>query len=145
MLVLFSMPVVATAIVSFMFRALARVVNIKWYVPVSILLVDAAMLLIQPNAAVLSGPFFIWYHLCDMLYHQWLPFWTYVRYSIFHQPLNLIDMDKPLFYDVEIHGTPLYLYFGLSQAITSSLFWATSIASVKHLLTNRRRSGGLRR
>ncbi|CAM3792364.1 hypothetical protein ALPO108162_06115 [Alicyclobacillus pomorum] len=144
-LVLFTMPVVATVIVSFIFRAITRLINIRWYVPVSILLVDVAMLLIQPNAAVLSGPFFLWYHLFNMLYHQWLPFWTHVRYSIFHQPLNLIDTDKPLFYDVEIHGTPLYLYFGLPQAITSSLFWATSIASVKHLLINRRRRDGVRR
>lgn len=138
--ILFTMPAVAVFLLTMLYKT-ARVLlkhRFRWYIPAAILLMDLLILMIQPFAALLSGPFFLWYHAMDALHHLLAPMFAHIKYQTFHQPLNLVDANKPLFSNITLGNAPMNLYFSLPQAVVSSLFWGTLIASLKNLSWKRK-------
>lgn len=140
LLIWVTLPAIAYIVVALLLRLAGRFYRIHRLVSICILLADLAMLLIQPIAALIAGPGFVWYHIANWLYQWGARRWSIGQHQLLHRSLNLVGTDHALFASVNVGGSPLSLYFGVSQAVVSSLFWATLIVFTKELLSRRKRS-----
>jgi hypothetical protein len=133
LLVLTTLPALATLCVSAVVRVITKYVRIRWLVSACVLVADLIILIIQPIAAVMAGPGYIWYQLLNYLYGLSTRGWVMGQHVLLHRSLNLVGTDHALFSSINVNGSPLSLYFGLSQAIVSSFFWATLLVFAKAL------------
>jgi hypothetical protein len=133
LLVLTTLPALATLCVGKVVRVITKYVRIRWLVSACVLLADLIILIIQPIAAVIAGPGYIWYQLLNYLYGLSTRGWVMGQHVLLHRSLNLVGTDHALFSSINVDGSPLSLYFGLSQAIVSSVFWATLLVFAKTL------------
>ncbi|QSO47188.1 hypothetical protein [Alicyclobacillus mengziensis] len=126
-LVLVTLPTIATLVVRTLVSLIERFVNLRWWISAAVLLMDLVILLVQPVAALFSGPGYLWYQLLNYIYQISTRGWVMGQHVLLHKSLNLTGTNHPLFWSITVGGSPLSLYFGFSQAIVSSLFWATTL------------------
>lgn len=126
-LVLVTLPTISTLMVSTLVRLIERFMNLRWWISAVVLLMDSVILLVQPVAALFSGPGYLWYQLLNYIYQISTRGWVMGQHVLLHKSLNPTGTNQPLFWSITVGGSPLPLYFGFSQAIVSSLFWATTL------------------
>jgi hypothetical protein len=144
--VLVTLPTIATLLVSTLVRTVERFVNLRWWISAGVLLMDLVILLVQPIAALFSGPGYLWYQLLNYIYQISARGWVMGQHVLLNKSLNLTTTNHPLFWSITVGGSPLALYFGFSQAIVSSLFWATTVVFAGVLFWQvRQLPAGLRR
>ncbi|GMA52196.1 hypothetical protein GCM10025857_35530 [Alicyclobacillus contaminans] len=131
LLILFPLPTACVWIFSLLYGLIRRMFGLNWKIPAVILLLDALIFIIQPMAVLVSGPLYPWYHIADSLHHILAPWWAQFKFHELHQSLNLAGVNDPLFHQVTIFQTPLNLYFGLPQAVTSALWWGSFLVSLR--------------
>lgn len=124
--ILVTLPTLATVLLDWLVRIVERFAHLRWFVSATVLLADLIILLVLPIPVLLSGPGYLWYQLLNYIYLVVTRGWSVGQHALLNKSLNLTG-EHPLFWSVHLGGSPLSLYFGLPQAIVSSLFWATTL------------------
>lgn len=141
LVVLFTLPVLATVLIDVLYGALSRFVRIRWYWPALVLATDALIVLLAPLAPLISGPLYLWYivvgALVHVVGHGMAIIWQATPWG--HGAPTPALGTGPFLGTVQIAGNAVPLYFHLGTAITSSLVWGSVVSSLQHFWVSRHR------
>ncbi|MDQ0191166.1 hypothetical protein JI721_04070 [Alicyclobacillus cycloheptanicus] len=140
LLILFTMPTLATLCVRALYRLLGRFVRIAWYWPLLVILIDLFIILLAPVAPIVSGPLYLWYVILNALVHilGWL-----ARAAMALTPWKSAFANlgtQPFLNGVVLSGNRLPLYFTMGAAVASSIVLGTGIGSIAELWQATRRA-----
>lgn len=143
--VLFTLPTLATLLLNLVYQNLQARWRIPWYVPAAILGLDGFILLIQILSPLISGPLYLWYVLFNALSVLLHGLVTFTKVTLLHQPPGLTAAAPvPFLSSVSLGGNAVPLYFSMGSALTSSIFLATVFVfgkdALRRLLTLRKNS-----
>ena len=123
-----TLPTLATMVIYWAYQQINRRFKIPWYVPITLLVTDGLVGLIQPISPFISGPGYLWYLVLNGLVQISHSLITYVRENLLHAPQVLTLGDPAMFLgNTTLSGNAVPLYFTFGSALASSIYLATLI------------------